>query len=421
MKRSHLTVVLSVAGLLLGPVVGIGAPSPNPQSLIFSLDDLPTSPTILPPYTITVGAVGWGAEDPFGTGLFIPGPLAPSPSIPVVAPTYGPTRDSTILQTGTISGSSVPDQHLGPVINFGFLQHGYINALSAYHESAADEIPLSFSVDRISMGMPNTAVNGQALLNQHPGDVFRAMGTYPNPIQYVGLLPPDEGYVSGALPTPGTGSGNNTLVVDESQLTLTAGAGPGVMTPPNVAALQITPASHDNLDAMDFYPLDHNGDGMPDGPGVFSWLFSVNPDEAAEFAALTTGAFSAADVFAVMPIFNLSMTAMPASSSGLDAAGPNTDDIDALHLLFDDTGPCALFSLGPGSESLLKNNLSAADIFFTDFNGSFTTYLTAADIGLLPDDNVDALPEPATLTLLALGGLAILRRRLTTEYECRGR
>ena len=73
----------------------------------------------------------------------------------------------------------------------------------------------------------------------------------------------------------------------------------------------------------------------------------------------------------------------------------------------------ALFSLAPGSASLLQtpNNLSAADIFFTDFNGSFTTYLTAADIGLLHDDNVDALPEPATLTLLAVGGLAMLRRR----------
>ena len=326
MKRSHFTVVLSVAAMLLGPSAGVGAPtlSPNPQSIIFSLDDLPTNPTSPPPYATVAVAVGWGAEDPFGTGLFIPGPLAPSPSIAQVVPTYAPTTwDSTILQTGAISGSIVPDQHLVPVAYFGQFPHIYINAMSGYHEEPADEIPLFFSVDRISMGMPNTAVNNQALLNQQPGDIFRALGTYPNPLQLFGILPPDAGYVPGAFLTPGTGSGDNTLAVDESQLTLTAGAGPGVMTPPDVPAPPIAPGSHDNLDAMDFSPLDYNADGMPDGPGMISWMFSVNPDEAAELAAQTGGAFSAADVFAAMPIVNASMTAFPASLCGLDAAGAN--------------------------------------------------------------------------------------------------
>ena len=408
MKRSNLIVVLSVAAILLGPPAGIGAPIP--QSIIFSLDDLPTSPISPPAYPISIPPSGLGAEDPFGLGL-IPGPLAPSPSIPAVVPTYGSTWDSTVLQTGAISGSVFPDQHLIPVTYFGQFPHAYINAMSVLAQNLADEIQLSFSVDRNSVGLPNTAVNNQAALNQQPGDIFRVPGAYPSPIQFGGLLPPDAGYVSGVLPTPGTGPGNNILSVDESQLTLTAGAGPGVMTPSNVAAPPITGGSHDNLDAMDFHLLDHNGDGIPDAPGVFSWLFSVNPDEAAELAALSGGAFSAADVFAVVPVVNTSMLAFSAASSGLDAAGPNTDDIDALHLVTDGAGGGALFSLAPGSASLLQHGLSAADIFFTDFNGSFTTYLTAADIGLLPQDNVDALPEPATLTLLALGGLAMLRRR----------
>ena len=409
MQRSSFIVAMSVAAILVGPSAGVGAPIP--QSIIFSLDDLPTSPISAPAYPISIPPSGLGAEDPFGMGL-LPGPLAPSPSIAAVAPAYATTWDSTVLQTGAISGSAFPDQHLIPVTFFGQFPHAYINAMSVFTPDPSNEIALSFSVDRNSFGLPGTGVNNQALLNQQPGDIFRVPGTYPSPIRFTGLLPPDAGYAPGVLPTPGTGAGNNILAVDESQLTLTAGAGPGVMTPSDVAAPPITGGSHDNLDAMDFRLLDHNGDGMPDIPGFVSWLFSVNPDEAAELNVLAGGgAFSAADVFGVVPVVNTSMPAFSAASLGLDAAGPNTDDIDALHLVTDGAGGGVLFSLAPGSASLAQYGLSAADIFFTDTNGTFTTYLTAADIGLLPEDNVDALPEPATLTLFALGGLATLRRR----------
>jgi hypothetical protein len=51
-----------------------------------------------------------------------------------------------------------------------------------------------------------------------------------------------------------------------------------------------------------------------------------------------------------------------------------------------------LFSLAPGSPTLLANpNLSAADIFYSDFSGSFTLFASAANLGLLTTDDVDAL------------------------------
>lgn len=82
--------------------------------------------------------------------------------------------------------------------------------------------------------------------------------------------------------------------------------------------------------------------------------------------------------------------------------------------------------------------LSAADIFVTDFTGFNLLYLPAQAIGMLHSDNVDAIdvefwidagvleeqlldsveaegplgvPEPVTLSLLLIGGLALLRRR----------
>ena len=51
----------------------------------------------------------------------------------------------------------------------------------------------------------------------------------------------------------------------------------------------------------------------------------------------------------------------------------------------------ALFSLAPGSVALAALGNSPADIFFTDFSGSYAIYASAADLGLLPADNVDAL------------------------------
>ena len=97
------------------------------------------------------------------------------------------------------------------------------------------------------------------------------------------------------------------------------------------------------------------------------------------------------------------------------------DDIDAFALnllygddhIFDKGKDQILFSLTPDNPW----GFSGADVFLSFGDGEMTTYLTAAQIGLQFDDNVDALdavPEPTTMLLLGSGliGLVALRRKV---------
>lgn len=389
------------------------------QANIFGIDDNPALP--LSPLAGPGIIPGFGAEDPFGLGTY-GGALAPSPSLLV-----GPFIDSDIL----MAGPGVPVQHLtfNPRPN-------WMNAFSDNTELRGDKIQLDFSVDRISMGLPCTAVNNQFLLNQQPGDIFRTTLSFPSPA-FMLPLGGGLGYV-GPLPSAGA-VGGNTLIVDESALTLTAMGTPGVLVGPSVGAVPIVAGTHDNVDSFEWNAFDTDGDKIND-----NWMyFSVNPDEAAiNIATGAAPAISAADIFDIMPggvMGNLrNFPFATAASMGLDGFGQNTDDIDAL-VMYDLGmlgGPYwgsgsqgaepgidyALFSLSHGSASLNMYQLSEADIFLTNFTGSFALYAGAADLGLIggpgeyPGDNVDALeiiPEPTTIALLGLGGLALLRKRRT--------
>lgn len=89
----------------------------------------------------------------------------------------------------------------------------------------------------------------------------------------------------------------------------------------------------------------------------------------------------------------------------------------------------ALFSLTPDSPSLPPLGLSAADLFVTDFDGTWTLFSSAGGLGLygaifnnpFTGDNLDALdslgifviPEPSSVILFTFGGVAMYpwRRR----------
>jgi len=292
------------------------------------------------------------------------------------------------------------------------------------------------------MGIPGSALNVEAMANQQPGDIYRSYRMFTNPSAFVGLLPGmgPPGYV-GVLPSAGGPPAGNKLLIDESTLGLTVLGVPGMLTPPGVLVPPAGPATHDNVDAFDHMMAVAPG---PGGPGLYPvWsYFSIAPLEAADVnggGGGPAGPISAADLFdvAAMAPATMAVAYAPALAMGLDMMGGlNSDSIDGL-IVWDvgvlggpvNGGPgaepaldYALFSLAPGSATLMALGLDAADVFFTDFTGRFATFAFATDLGVvgLPGgppfgiSNIDALelPEPATLVLMALGaaGLALRRR-----------
>lgn len=376
--------------------------SVSAQSL--SLDDNP----------MLAGGFGKGSEDEFG--LAAAPALTPSPSLGLL----GAPIDGNVFTPG------IP----------ALLEHTpngmYIDAFStnkpipfAASGGPVPAITLQFSVDRLTVGLPGSAVLAEAGFVQQMGDIYTSTAVFPHPAIFAGSLPP--GPFAGVLPSAGVG-GSNTLLIDESAFGLTTAVG---IVPPGVPAGPLGPGSHDNVDAFDFRSLVPVPGGPP-GLGVYPVhsYFAIAPDEA-----VVVGGVSAADIFdtAAFAPGTGPIPYAPSISMGLDSLGLNTDSIDAL-VMFDsgfvggpfNGGPgaepgldFALFSLAPGSASLGTAvgaaPKSASDIFFTDFTGSFAVFAFATDLGLpsgapgFPfqnQSNIDALeltiPEP-TCGLLMLG------------------
>jgi len=352
---------------------------------VYSLDDSPAAPITSPPGAIP----GFGAEDPYGIGLVTAPGLAPSPSLPAVAPMMATDQDLLVPSPVPIP---VPTMHLltpGP---------GWLDAVSdnAFKINPAPMIHLGFSVDRLSLGISG-AVAVEAACNQQSGDIYHTDQSFTHPAAFVGLPPSAPGY-SGLLPTVGMGN-SNLMLFDESVLGLTVVGIPGIPVPPGVSVPPPLPASHDNLDALNWKLFDMNGDWMHD-----RWMYLSTPPDGA-----IMGGWMPGDVLDLAPGGGLvpgQPPYAPAGQLGLMPGPFQSDCIDAL-VVWDDGahgGPAwggpgaetmldyALFSLAPGSVSLWQWGLSEADIFFTNFAGSFWLYASAADLGLAgaPDPTVDA-------------------------------
>lgn len=334
----------------------------------FSLDDNPSAPLIGP------ASFGFGAEDPFGFGgPGIPPGYAPSPILPTIPGiTFG---DGDFLEPGPVVGIVSPGRF-------------YISAISRNNRDYG-RLRIAFSVDRLTKGQAGTAVAAQANRNQAAGDVFRTRAVYAGPGGFVGSLvgPPYVGPLpSLILPAP-----TNILQTDDSFFGLLTG---GAINPPGVIAPPVAFGTHDNVDGLDFRRFDANGDGLFD-----DWTyFALYPAESLP-AGLSPG-----DIYVIPPGTN----GPPRQYASFQQMGLNFEDaVDAL-IVYEQVGSgnalanpaldYALFSLAPGSMSLMLYGLDAGDVFFTDFTGHFALFARSADMGLMPmpggmvgaTDNTDA-------------------------------
>jgi hypothetical protein len=373
--------IVALCGVLL---LSASAPAQS-----FSLDDNPSAPLTGP-----LGPIpGFGAENPLGSApvppWFPPG-VAPSPTLGVLA-----CWDADMLSPG-------------PVTQVIFIGPSYIGAVSDNTQDLGVNMRLRFSVDRLSTGGPGTVVSVQAGRNQQPGDIYLSTDYYVRPGAFVAATGP-PGY-GGVLPSvvPG-GPSLNTLVYDDSVFGLLCGGG---VVPASAVAPPIGFGTHDNVDAFDRQILSNNGDGLTDG-----WMYhTLSPDDAVWVGP----GVSPAHVYDVAPNQMSTNPLFPfaaAFTMGLDLNGLGTDTIDAL-VVYDNHiqgGPVwggpgaepgidyALFSLAPSSFSLSFYQLDAADVFYTNFTGTFWLYAPSATLGLVGvpggyppggGDNVDAL-DPA--------------------------
>jgi hypothetical protein len=390
--------------------------------------------------------------------------------------------------TGAVAAGMVVHE---PDVNYGLIPMQDNNDGHSNGEIDPFESPLLiyFSGDDMSMGMPQTDYDHQAIRIQAAGDRFVTNGfTTVSPA--VALASGAQSLISGPI-MPG-GMGNfpiNLLSANQHRYNEI----PSI--PPAAFNGYISPnggTQMDDMDALELTPFRTSGQVVIHDTPIFFTLDAMSP----------SGGGLGADIFVSPPNVPNFVPFAPAPALGLI---PN-DEVDAL-AVWDIAGQgaqggmavagqdFALFSLAPGSPSLYAiligdanydgvvsagdyaavqanfgntgpigsvlfgdanrdgvvsagdyatvqanfgnmGGMSAADIFVTDFSGMYALYLTAMDLGMLPTDNIDAIdveiwvdefmfeeqlldntgedgtvPEPATLSLLVIGGLALIKRR----------
>lgn len=280
---------------------------------------------------------------------------------------------------------------------------------------------LYFSGDDLSVGLPGTHYDHQAIRSQAAGDRFVTNGATaasPAAVMATGVTTTIAGPV---LPGP-----INLLSANQTRYNEIPSIPPAAfnafLPPPGATVM-------DDMDALEITPIDVTGDLIHDS----AIYFSVDP-----ISPVWAGP---ADVLVAPPGLPGPLLFAPAFTMGLAPV----DNVDALAVwdvagdLLASPAPLtdfALFSLAPGSPFLAgadtifgtADDFSAADIFVTDFSGGNVLFLTAGSIGMAFTDNVDAIdvegwagpgsieiwdeiPEPASVMVMGIGALALLRRR----------
>ncbi len=309
-----------------------------------------------PPYTRrNVRPNGQNVDIAGPGGLAFPGPNA----------LFGGTLPSFFLR-GLVIGDNVSD------ISFGLDGTG------------SSPTQLLFSVDVDAQGMAGTSVRSEAVAVRAGGDIF-ATGEFAPFGQRVGT----------PLVEPLDNIGHNLLILRGSALGLAEGA--------EKSQLSGSELHEDDLDALEATDPFNNGAppfGVRRGNDIADgFYFTLDPFSP----NVIFGTISSADILFSMG----SETAAFEISRPFGTLGLVKEDIvDALAL--DVRTNTALFSLAPDSPSL-GALYSAADVFITRFDNSFSPYARYYELGLLFNDNVDALdtlaiiPEPPTAVLIVIG------------------
>ncbi len=366
-----------------------------------------------------------------------------SASLGVGPAPFGPPPYMGPFDPNTGQPIPMPAPPGGPTGTLGLVPSDNVNALSFGRDGG---LILLFSVDPTAVGRAGTAVEFNSLLspalgwpapmpyprnwfgdpgNEAAGDVYMSAPAWAWGGWWVGMGGGFLRGVTGAMPF------SNALVYDEYDLGLQA---PADSPPPlntNGSALGPPEDDLDALEADDGDTVDPDMDGIPNtGEFVFFSLDPASPTIALPgtddpFPGLCTGSDAWAaggdgvttdDILiasppgVAVPPFAFAIFARGVADIGLLAG----DDLDAL-VLYDDgaNGTLdpysppgllwdeALFSLAAGSPSLVPGAnlnimagaapLSPGDVFWTDFTGTIWLYASANDLGLVVNDELNAL------------------------------
>jgi hypothetical protein len=425
-------------------------PSPNPAEGLFQPD-----PRHMPPNDVyalgtapggnsyaTEGEVFQSAGDPLGFPPNVSNVDRMSSSlglgpVPAPPPYLGPFTPNP----GAPAPAPLPPGALG---TFGLSPNDNIDALSFGRDSGH---VLFFSVDTASVGLPGTHVRREAVTSP-----FSAAAAPPLPTNPGGGDPGHEaaGDIFKSLPFAPFGSyiplhfatgrfvapailAANELAIDERLLGLQAPASNGrALARPedDLDALELSDAA-DPIFGVDLVD-NTTGVAPPDGIPDRFVFFSI--DTASPANAMP--GIDPDDILVSPPGgFVFSVFANGATTMGLLPG----DDIDGLAL--SDVPPFgvlnpprdeALFSLHPGSPSVrvgpdgmagTGDEVSPADVFYTNFTGTHVLYASAGALGLLTTDNVDALDIwPRDLTAPGGGGGGGgAKKKLSVEEEARAK
>ncbi len=157
--------------------------------------------------------------------------------------------------------------------------------------------------------------------------------------------------------------------------------------------------------------------GPPAFPGI---IYTITAFDAGAHPVYSGTGATGSYIFFSPPVVGYSVLPALYATDVAVGLGPG-DDIDALALIEDGIfgptpGDAIYFSLTPGSPTLAGLGASPADVLVTSLGGAPAVAFTAASLGLLPTDDIDALdlfvvPEPASAALMCLGATLLCRRR----------